>query len=810
LAEGELAYTTDSTRLYVGCSGSFGPVLVGPVASGGVTSGLIASGQIGQFHLASGAVTSGAIASGQVGRFHLASGAVGSGAIASGSIGVNHFGSGAVGSGAIASGQIGDYHFASGVPSKLAGVSYSGYARRDTANNFTAGLNTYGSGGVQARIDGGDGTVSFVTDTSTYTTVPLTIRDGGVFSAAVGGAPVLQILDDGGDPNFFVTAGGYLETAYVAADLHLCSQINLNSFASGTALGSGAIASGQVIWSVIGSGAIRSGHIASGQIGQNHLASGMPNSLAGVSYSGYARRNAINQFTADNNYGSGDLVTTIAGLTGTVVMSGNWNSLAGAGLIVNDAGADGGEQGRLSVITVTDRGDDPRVRLTGGGEVFADYFNGDGSNIINLNANNFSAGTVKSGYIGSGQIGGFHLSSGSVTSGRIASGQIGQFHVASGAVTSGRIGATGTPDGTKFLRDDFTWNAPALSLTSGAATSGTVASGAVQGYYGATRHIASGTVGLFDLASGAVGSGAIASGSIGVNHLGSGAVGSGAIASGQVSRFHLSSGCIGGSINASRHILSGQIGGFDLAAGCIFSGQHAGAIIADVHILPGGIGSGSIGSGSISRFHHSSGSVQSGHVASGQIGAFHLASGSINSGHIGSGAVAGQGGAGAFHIASGTIGANDIGSGAIQSGHVASGQIGTNHVTSGALVTNARNVIDDSFATAEIVSGFRAVCLTQSGLIAIAQAGSGLRMPAVGVAINNYLSGATATVYMAGKIMATSGMAAGWSGKVGFPIYLGSGGKFVVSGQLTSGQNWQSMGYTISGGLYVNCGALLT
>lgn len=113
---------------------------------------------------------------------------------------------------------------------------------------------------------------------------------------------------------------------------------------------------------------------------------------------------------------------------------------------------------------------------------------------------------VQSGSIASGQVGPFHLGSGAVLSGHIGSGQLGQFHVASGAVTSGRLGVAGIPDGTQFLRDDFTWQPTAGGgLTSGSVKSGHVASGAIQGYYGATRHIASGTVGRFDMASGSIG-----------------------------------------------------------------------------------------------------------------------------------------------------------------------------------------------------------------------------------------------------------------------------------------------------------------
>jgi hypothetical protein len=201
--------------------------------------------------------------------------------------------------------------------------------------------------------------------------------------------------------------------------------------------------------------------------------------------------------------------------------------------------------------------------------------------------------------IASGTIGPSDLGSGAVLSGTIASGQVGNFAIASGAVTSGRLGVTGAPDGTKFLRDDFTWTTPTAG--SGSIGSGAIASGAVQGFFGTTRDIASGTVGVFDFGSGAVvagtvGSGAvvsgnIASGQIGQNHLASGSVTSGAIASGQVSQFKLSSGAVNSGQLASGAVIgafgggaltiaSGTIGPSDLGSGAVASGNTAsGAVI---------------------------------------------------------------------------------------------------------------------------------------------------------------------------------------------------------------------------------------
>jgi hypothetical protein len=105
-----------------------------------------------------------------------------------------------------------------------------------------------------------------------------------------------------------------------------------------------------------------------------------------------------------------------------------------------------------------------------------------------------SSGGLGSGAIGSGQIFTLHVASGGLLSGAIGSGQIGQFHVSSGAITSGTLGVTGgAPDGTKVLRDDFTWTTLASgfvpSYTSGAVLSGTIASGQI-----GTFHFTSGAI----------------------------------------------------------------------------------------------------------------------------------------------------------------------------------------------------------------------------------------------------------------------------------------------------------------------------
>jgi hypothetical protein len=217
--------------------------------------------------------------------------------------------------------------------------------------------------------------------------------------------------------------------------------------------------------------------------------------------------------------------------------------------------------------------------------------------------------------------------------------------------------------------------------------------------------------------------------------------------------------------------------------------------------------------------------VYSGSVASGNIGWPHLSVDAVRSGHIGSGAVLGQAGGGSFSIASGTIGTNNIGSGAIVSGliasgqvgtnhlssgcvvsgRIASGQIGTNHFTSGAIITYGRADVENAINCQEPVSGLNAVCVTMSSTIALAMAGSGLRLPAVGVVFTNVASGSAVTVILGGKyVPTTAGWAATWSGFTGKPLYVGSGGIVVTQSGLLSGMGVQRLGVAVSGGIIVN------
>jgi hypothetical protein len=379
------------------------------------------------------------------------------------------------------------------------------------------------------------------------------------------------------------------------------------------------------------------------------------------------------------------------------------------------------------------------------------------------------SGAIISGRIASGQVGFRHLANGAVQSGSIASGQVGKPHIASGAVASGQLATTGTPDGTKFLRDDFAWVAPSFSITSGQIVSGLIGDDAVN-----SGNIASGVISRFHMASGAINSG------------------------------HMGSGSVVGAIGAGRTIASGTIAHFDFGSGAIRSGD---------------IASGQVGFG-----HLANGSVQSGTISSGEISQFHMASGAINSGHMGSGSVVGAIGAGRT-IASGTIGPFDFGSGAVRSGAIASGSIGNNHIANeavrsghiqqGAIVTNhfapglqcmapfAAYLYMGGFITNEAISGGRAVYIASGGSAGIAMASDTARMPAVGVALSGALSGTQIDVLFTCSYF-WGGAPPGdidYSGYIGQPVYVGRSGRIVTASgnqPLLSGDIIQPIGYIVS------------
>jgi hypothetical protein len=137
--------------------------------------------------------------------------------------------------------------------------------------------------------------------------------------------------------------------------------------------------------------------------------------------------------------------------------------------------------------------------------------------------------------------------------------------------------------------------------------------------------------------------------------------------------------------------------------------------------------------------------------------------------------------------------AGAIGSGSVTSGTIASGSISTYNFASGATITRAQFtgpfVSGTSWTaiTEEIVSGVKAVALSQSGNIRVAMASVSGRTNAIGIVVDNVASGIQANVYTAGVFQFSSGLA-DYSGYLGYPLYVGRSGQIVTaSGSFNSG-----------------------
>ena len=117
---------------------------------------------------------------------------------------------------------------------------------------------------------------------------------------------------------------------------------------------------------------------------------------------------------------------------------------------------------------------------------------------------------------------------------------------------------------------------------------------------------------------------------------------------------------------------------------------------------------------------------------------------------------------------------------------------------------------------AEIVSGVRAVALNQSGTLQVAMAAVSGRMPAIGVAVGNALSGAVVSWVQVGGYQFGSGMS-DYSGYLGRRVWVGRSGQIVQwsgswnSGGFASGDIWQSVGVIAnSGAVWFNAAPSLT
>jgi hypothetical protein len=133
----------------------------------------------------------------------------------------------------------------------------------------------------------------------------------------------------------------------------------------------------------------------------------------------------------------------------------------------------------------------------------------------------------------------------------------------------------------------------------------------------------------------------------------------------------------------------------------------------------------------------------------------------------------------------------------VQTAHIGALQVAPYHMVSGFYLSML-------IPTVEMVSGFKAVCITSGNWVALAMAGSGLRLPAIGIVASNYSSGDTAVVYLQGPVNVPVALEdATWSGRCGSKLYVGSGGMLVPAALMVSGQAWQGMGVATSGGVVV-------
>lgn len=622
-----------------------GEIINAKIDNEAVQSGNIASGQVGQFHISSGAITSGrlGVTGTPTGSLFLrddftwqaAGGGLSSGIVQSG-----HIGNNAVTSGNIASGQIFTYHLASGTAATISqfsapfisgtawtlateeiisgvravALSESGLLRIALANNASRmpaiGIvvdnvasgrvaNVYTAGVFQAT--------SGLMDYSGFIGQNLWINTSGILSPNLANdsyiGPFEQCVGVAmSDGRAIIKVDSMNSPGTIMSGMNISLLNNdagyitdIGYVVSGDVAGFGYALSGDVYYTYVTSGDAYNSYWSSGTMGGLFAISGTFLTSGDIASIGYAISGDVaNDYVNLINF-SGGLWWGSGNFGGQFAMSGSAGGLT-SGAVQSGHIASGAVEGFFGLARHIVSGTVGSFDL-GSGAVNSGHIASGAVNALNI-AENTVAGIFGSiPHIASGTVGGTditpgtihgalgawqHIMSGTIGNFDIASGQVDNFHVASGAITSGRLGVAGTPTGSLFLRDDFTWAAAGGGLTSGAVQSGHVASGVVQGFFGTTRHIASGTIGVFDFGSGAILSGAIASGQIGFRHLANGAVQSGSIASGAISTFHFSSGAV-----LSGNIASGQIGLNHIASGAVLSGHIASGQISTYKLASG-------------------------------------------------------------------------------------------------------------------------------------------------------------------------------------------------------------------------------
>lgn len=574
--QGYLYNSGDITSGYIGNAA----VLSGNVGSGQMGVIHMASGTLDTI-TGSGSVTSGDVASGAI------LGAIASGYqnIASGTIGGPDLASGAVRSGHVASG-VAVTQAEIVVPKTFVANAYgtSGGAAviTTTANGANPQVAEADRSLGQAEIV----IIGVVDDAIRSSLESIIYAEGlspslGILSGAAIGANVFvgvsgtPLVTSGGDvlsgapilvgtvatSNRLFVRPAWIGSGYITSGRIASGQIGNRHLASGT-VNSGHIASGQIPNNALGSGAVLSAHIASGQISTLKIASG--GLLSGAIGSGQV---------GNSHLGSGSVISAriASGQIGSFhianegVLSGN----IGSGQITTFHVASGG-----LLSGAFGSGQIGQDHIGSGGIVsgaiasgqIGSFHIGSGAIVSNLIASGqvgpvhvawnlvgaaaAASGAILSANIASGQIGSAHLgfsiqsiTSGSIQSGHVVSGTIGGFYGPTRHIQSGTLGDTDFGSGAVLSGAIASGQVGPFKLSSGSVRSGSVCSAAIRGSFITPGNIASGTIWPNDFGGGVVASAAIGATAIGNPHINTtDPLQSGAIASGQVGTFHATSG----------------------------------------------------------------------------------------------------------------------------------------------------------------------------------------------------------------------------------------------------------------------------
>lgn len=246
----------------------------------------------------------------------------------------------------------------------------------------------------------------------------------------------------------------------------------------------------------------------------------------------------------------------------------------------------------------------------------------------------------------------------------------------------------------------------------------------------------------------------------------------------------IQSGDIGADVIQSVNIASGQVTSGKIGNEAVSSGNIASGSIGSVHLADNAVQSGDIDANAVS----------SGNIASGTIGSVHLADEAVQSGDIAVAAVSSgniaSGTIGSVHLADNAVLSGDIGPNAVHSGNIASGVIGEHHLRSGFSVTQAQILIDNTWITAEPISGGRCVAFNTSGQLIQAKADDDTRLPSVGVIDANYASGVAASFIHKGRMTSPF---FDFSGHIGGRLFVGVSGELTYTPPQIAGQRVQKI-----------------